>query len=153
MINRPNECIPVSGRNLSLLTLGLYLVPIGESAMRACAAALGGDQFDEDDPTEFSGKVSFFNWFQICISLGGFLGLVVLVWVQDNKGWGLGFMLAAIMVLVGTIIVIVGLPFYRHRKPTGSPVTRIFLVYNSIRHLALCNKFDEILANCRYKKV
>ncbi|KAF8768541.1 hypothetical protein HU200_007522 [Digitaria exilis] len=121
-VNNPNECTPVSGRNLSLLTLGLYLVPIGESSIRACAAALGGDQFDGDDPAEIPGKISFFNWYEICISLGGFLGLVVLVWVQDNKGWGLGFALAALMVLVGTAVVAVGLPFYRHREPTGSPV-------------------------------
>ncbi|CAN6335841.1 unnamed protein product [Urochloa humidicola] len=129
MTNHPNECIPVSGRNLSLLTLGLYLVPIAESSLRACAAALGGDQFDGDDPTELHGKMSFFNWFEICISLGGFVGLVVLVWVQDNKGWGLGFTLAAIMALVGTAVIAAGLPFYRHRKPTGSPVTRILQVF------------------------
>ncbi|KAF8725408.1 hypothetical protein HU200_019927 [Digitaria exilis] len=128
-VNNPNECTPVSGRNLSLLTLGLYLVPIGESSIRACAAALGGDQFDGDDPAEIPGKISFFNWYEICISLGGFLGLVVLVWVQDNKGWGLGFALAALMVLVGTAVVAVGLPFYRHREPTGSPVTRILQVF------------------------
>ncbi|CAN6330870.1 unnamed protein product [Urochloa humidicola] len=128
-INHPNECIPVSGRNLSLLTLGLYMIPIGESGLRTCAAALGGDQFDGDDPTELHGKISFFNWFEICISLGGFVGLVVLVWLQDNKGWGLGFTLAAIMVLVGTVVVAAGLPFYRHRKPTGSPITRILQVF------------------------
>ncbi|CAL4911095.1 unnamed protein product [Urochloa decumbens] len=129
MINHPNECTPVSGRNLSLLTLGLYLIPIGESSLRTCAAALGGDQFDGDDPTELHGKISFFNWFEICISMGGFVGLVVLVWVQDNKGWGLGFTLAAVMALVGTVVVAAGLPFYRHRKPTGSPVTRILQIF------------------------
>jgi hypothetical protein len=97
MINHPNECTPVSGRNLSLLTLGLYLIPVGEGSLRSCAAALGGDQFDGDDPAELHGKISFFNWYEICISLGGFLGLVALVWVQENKGWDLGFTLAAII--------------------------------------------------------
>ncbi|PAN16460.1 hypothetical protein PAHAL_3G062500 [Panicum hallii] len=129
MINRPNECAPVSGRNLSLLTLGLYLIPVGEGSLRSCAAALGGDQFDGDDPAELHGKISFFNWFAFCISLGGFVGLVFLVWVQDNEGWGLSFALAAIMVLVGTVVVSGGLPFYRHQKPTGSPLARIFQVF------------------------
>jgi dipeptide/tripeptide permease len=131
MINHPDECLPVSGRNLSLLTLGLYLVPIGESALRACAAALGNDQFDIDDPTELPGNISFFNWFEIDISVGGFVGLVVLVWVQENKGWGLSFALAALMVLVGTVGVGLGLPFYRHRWPTGSPITRILQVHDT----------------------
>jgi len=132
MINRPNECAPVSGRNLSLLTLGLYLIPIGEGSLRSCAAALGGDQFDGDDPAELRGKMSFFNWFAFCISLGGFVGLVFLVWVQENEGWGLSFALAAFMVLAGTVVVVGGLPFYRHQKPTGSPLTRIFQVHGYV---------------------
>ncbi|CAL4896449.1 unnamed protein product [Urochloa decumbens] len=129
MINHPSECTPVSGRNLSLLTLGLYLIPIGEGSLRSCAAALGGDQFDGDDPAELHGKISFFNWFAFCISLGGFVGLVFLVWVQDNEGWGLSFALSALLVLVGTVVVGAGLPFYRHQKPMGSPLTRIFQVF------------------------
>ncbi|WVZ89182.1 hypothetical protein U9M48_035615 [Paspalum notatum var. saurae] len=129
MTNHPNECTAVSGRNLSLLTLGLFLIPIGEGSLRACAAALGGDQFDEDDPAELHAKISFFNWFAFSISLGGFVGLVFLVWVQDNEGWGLSFVLAAVMVFVGTAVVAGGLPFYRHRNPKGSPLTRIFQVF------------------------
>jgi len=129
MINHPNECAPVSGRNLSLLTLGLYLIPVGEGSLRSCVAALGGDQFDGDDPAELHGKISFFNWFAFCISLGGFVGLVFMVWVQENEGWGLSFALAALVILVGTVVVSGGLPFYRHQKPTGSPLTRIFQVF------------------------
>ncbi|KAF8756322.1 hypothetical protein HU200_011098 [Digitaria exilis] len=129
MLTNPSECIPVSGRNLSLLTLGLYLVPIGEGSLRSCAAALGGDQFDGDDPAELHGKISFFNWFAFCISLGGFIGLVFLVWVENNRGWGLSFVIAAIMLLVGTTVVSAGLPFYRNQKPMGSPLTRILQVF------------------------
>ncbi|EES15877.1 protein NRT1/ PTR FAMILY 4.3 [Sorghum bicolor] len=129
MINNPSDCTPVSGRNLSLLTLGLYLIPLGESSLRTCAAALGGDQFDEDTPSELPGKISFFNWFEISISLGAMVGVVFLVWVQDNVGWDLGFALAALMVLAGTLGVAVGLPFYRHQKPAGSPITRILQVF------------------------
>lgn len=127
--NHPDECTPVSGRNLSLLTLGLYVIPVGEGALRVCAAALGGDQFDEDDPEELHGKMSFFNWFAFCISLGGFVGLVFVVWVQKNEGWNLGFALAALMALVGMVVVLGGLPFYRHKVPTGSPLTRILQVF------------------------
>ncbi|KAL6905898.1 hypothetical protein ACP4OV_003499 [Aristida adscensionis] len=129
IINHPTDCSTVSGRNLSLLNLGLYLIPIGEGSLRACAAALGGDQFDADDPAELRGKISFFNWFAFCISLGGFVGLIGMVWVEDNKGWGLSFVLAAIAVLLGTAVLAAGLPFYRHRNPMGSPLTRILQVF------------------------
>ena len=40
MAGRPEECAAVSGRNLSLLTLGLYVIPLGEGAVRVGAAAL-----------------------------------------------------------------------------------------------------------------
>ncbi|WVZ83702.1 LOW QUALITY PROTEIN: hypothetical protein U9M48_030823 [Paspalum notatum var. saurae] len=125
--NHPTSAL--RGRNLSLLTLGLYLIPVGEGSVRACAAALGGDQFDGEDPAELHAKISFFNWFAFSISLGGFIGLIFLVRVQDNEGWGLSFALAAIMVFVGMVVVSCGLPLYRHRRPTGSPLTRIFQVF------------------------
>lgn len=133
------QCAAVSGRNLSLLRLGLYVIPLGEGALRVCGAALGGDQFDGcevggDDPAaaaaaEARGKASFFNWFAFCISLGGLVGLVLVVWVQNNEGWDLGFALAALMALVAMAVVLAGLPFYRHRVPTGSPLTRILQVF------------------------
>ena len=128
IVNHPSECTTVSGRNLSLLTLGLYVIPIGEGAVRVCAAALGGDQFDGDDPRELRGKASFFNWYAFCISLGGFVGLVFVVWVQNNEGWDLGFVLSALVALLGTLVLVAGLPFYRHQKPTGSPLTTILQV-------------------------
>ncbi|KAK3136377.1 hypothetical protein QOZ80_5BG0433040 [Eleusine coracana subsp. coracana] len=129
ILNQPNKCTPATSDNLSLLNLGLYVIAIGEGALRVCAAALGGDQFDGDDPEELRSKISFFNWFAFCISLGGFVGLVLVVWVQNNEGWDLGFALAALMVLVGTTVVLGGLPFYRHQVPTGSPLTRILQVF------------------------
>lgn len=124
----PSECTTVSGRNLGLLTLGLYVVPVGEGAVRVCAAALGGDQFDREDPRELRGAASFFNWYTFCISLGGFAGLLFVVWVQDNEGWDLAFALSALVALLGTLVLVAGMPFYRHQKPTGSPLTRILQV-------------------------
>ncbi|CAL4980683.1 unnamed protein product [Urochloa decumbens] len=128
IISHPSECTAVDGRNLSLLTLGLYMIPLGEGAVRVCAAALGGDQFDGDDPEELRRKASFFNWFAFCISLGGFVGLVCVVWVQNNEGWDLGFLLSALVAILGSVVLLGGLPFYRHQKPTGSPLTRMLQV-------------------------
>ncbi|XP_040385311.1 protein NRT1/ PTR FAMILY 4.6-like, partial [Oryza brachyantha] len=124
------RCAAASGRDLTLLRLGLYVIPVGEGALRVCGAALGGDQFDgAGDPAELRGKMSFFNWFTFCISLGGFVGLVFVVWVQNNQGWDLAFALAAVMALVAMAVVLAGLPYYRHRVPAGSPLTRILQVF------------------------
>ncbi|KAK8447619.1 hypothetical protein SEVIR_8G108000v4 [Setaria viridis] len=121
-------CESVHGSNLSLLLLGLYLIPIGDGAARACLPALGGEQFDTSDPVEQTQEASFFNWYTFAVSTGGFVGLVFVVWVENSKGWDIGFFVCAICVLLGMLIWIAGFPFYRNQLPTGSPITRLLQV-------------------------
>ncbi|KAK1646159.1 hypothetical protein QYE76_063964 [Lolium multiflorum] len=121
-------CEPVRGSNLSLLLLGLYLIPIGDGAARACLPALGGDQFDTADPAEKRQEASFFNWYTFAVSSGGFVGLVLIVWVENRRGWDVGFTVCALCVLLGMLIWIAGFPFYRNQMPGGSAITRILQV-------------------------
>ncbi|KAF2910500.1 hypothetical protein DAI22_11g104500 [Oryza sativa Japonica Group] len=122
-------CEPVRGANLSLLLLGLYLVPIGDGAMKACLPGLGGDQFDPADPDEQRQEVSFYNWYTFAASTGGLVGLVFIVWVENSKGWGIGFAICAAFVLLGLLVWAAAFPLYRNRLPTGSPITRILQVF------------------------
>ncbi|KAM3386126.1 hypothetical protein ACQJBY_009648 [Aegilops geniculata] len=121
-------CETVRGSNLSLLLLGLYLIPIGDGAARACLPALGGDQFDTADPMEQRQETSFFNWYTFAVSSGGFVGLVLVVWVENRRGWDIGFTLCALCVLLGMLIWMAGFPFYRNQLPGGSAITRILQV-------------------------
>ncbi|KAF8765310.1 hypothetical protein HU200_008683 [Digitaria exilis] len=121
-------CESVHGSNLSLLLLGLYLIPIGRGAARACLLALGGEQFDLSDPVEQKQEASFFNWYTFAVSTGGFVGLVFVVWVENSKGWDIGFLVCALCVFLGMLIWIAGFPLYRNQVPTGSPITRILQV-------------------------
>jgi len=132
-------CESVHGSNLSLLLLGLYLIPIGDGAARACLPALGGEQFNKSDPVEQRQEASFFNWYTFAVSTGGFVGLVFVVWVENNKGWDIGFIVCALCVLLGMLIWIAGFPFYRNQVPTGSPITRVLQVCIAL-HLYLQSK-------------
>ncbi|KAF0896843.1 hypothetical protein E2562_029355 [Oryza meyeriana var. granulata] len=123
-----NTCEPVRGANLSLLLLGLYLIPIGDGAARACLPPLGGDQFDPADPDEQRQEASFYNWYTFAVSTGGFVGLVFIVWVQNSKGWGVGFTVCAAFVTLGLLVWAAAFPLYRNQLPTGSPITRILQV-------------------------
>ncbi|KAG8089632.1 hypothetical protein GUJ93_ZPchr0011g28413 [Zizania palustris] len=123
-----STCEPVRGANLSLLLLGLYLIPIGDGAARACLPALGGDQFDPADPVEQRQAASFYNWYTFAVSSGGFLGLVFIVWAQNSKGWGVGFAVCAAFVAAGLLLWAAAFPLYRNQLPTGSPITRILQV-------------------------
>jgi dipeptide/tripeptide permease len=139
------KCEPVRGSNLSLLLLGLYLIPIGDGAARACLPALGGDQFDTADPVEKRQEASFFNWYTFAVSSGGFVGLVLIVWVENRRGWDVGFTVCALCVLLGMMIWIAGFPFYRNQMPGGSAITRILQVHMLVPTAILRIDWDDNL--------
>ena len=105
--------------------IDLYISAFGEGCMRACLPSLGADQFDHEDPSESHQQSSFFNWYTFGISFGGFIGLILIVWLQNDKGWDIGFCVCSILILLGLLVFALGLPFYRNQIPEGSPLTRI----------------------------
>ncbi|XP_051217996.1 protein NRT1/ PTR FAMILY 4.5 [Lolium perenne] len=123
-----NNCKEVHGRDAALLYIGLYMSAFGDGCIRSCLSSLGADQFDHEDPTESRQQSSFFNWYTFGISFGGFVGLILIVWLQKYKGWDIGFGLCALLILLGLLIVAAGFPFYRNQVPEGSPLTRVLQV-------------------------
>ena len=92
-------------------------------------AGAGGNQFDTADPVEQRQETSFFNWYTFAVSSGGFIDLVLVVWVENQRGWDIGFTLRALCVLLGMLIWMAGFPFYRNQLPGGSAITRISCRY------------------------
>ncbi|KAI4968543.1 hypothetical protein ZWY2020_045873 [Hordeum vulgare] len=123
-----NNCKEVHGWNATLLYTALYMSAFGDGFIRVCLASLGADQFDHEDPTESRQQSSFFNWYTFGISFGGFIGLIFIVWLENYKGWDIGFGVCAILILLGLLVVAAGLPFYRNQVPKGSPLTPILQV-------------------------
>uniref|UniRef100_A0ACD5VWI6 Uncharacterized protein n=1 Tax=Avena sativa TaxID=4498 RepID=A0ACD5VWI6_AVESA len=107
--------------------LGLYLVALGTGGIKPCTSALGADQFDSADPVERLTKGSFFNWYYFLINIGSLLSATVLVWVQDNVGWGLGFAIPMVLMAFGLVVFVAGKKVYRYKKlgPGGSPLKRV----------------------------
>ncbi|XP_062205412.1 protein NRT1/ PTR FAMILY 8.5-like [Phragmites australis] len=104
---------------------GLYLVAIGNGGVKPCTSALGADQFDGADPVERVTKGSFFNWYYFSINIGSLLSGTVLVWVQDNVGWGVGFAIPTVIVVSGLAVFVAGRKLYRYKQLGGSPLTRV----------------------------
>lgn len=123
-----SNCRSVHGFNSILLYIALYTIALGEGCIRASLASLGADQFDTDDPIESRQWSSFFNWFTFGISSGAFSGLILIVWLEDNKGWDIGFAVGALLVLLGLLVLAFGFPYYRNQRPQGSPLTRVLQV-------------------------
>ncbi|KAL6854411.1 hypothetical protein ACP4OV_019314 [Aristida adscensionis] len=116
------------GIHRAAVYLALYLVALGCGGIKACTSALGADQFDGADPVERVAKGSFFNWYFFAISFGSLLSGTVLVWVQNNIGWGTGFATATFFTVVGLALLVAGRKVYRYKILEGSPLTRVFQV-------------------------
>lgn len=67
--------------------------------------------------------MSFFNWWNFGLCSGLLLGVTVVVYVQDNVSWAAADIVLTVVMASSLMVFCVGRPFYRYRKPTGSPLT------------------------------
>ena len=109
----------------ALCFTALYLVALGTGGIKPCVSSYGADQFDDDDEKEKKHKASFFNWFYLSINIGALVAASVLVWVQENVSWGLGFGIPAVAMAIAVASFFLGTWLYRNQKAGGSPFTRI----------------------------
>lgn len=115
------------GIHRAAVYLGLYFVALGTGGIKPCCAALGADQFDSADQTERVAKGAFFNWYFFSINIGSLLSATLLVWIQDNVGWTIGYAIPTVLIGFGLAVFIAGSKVYRY-KPVGaggSPLTRV----------------------------
>uniref|UniRef100_A0A0E0B9M6 Major facilitator superfamily (MFS) profile domain-containing protein n=1 Tax=Oryza glumipatula TaxID=40148 RepID=A0A0E0B9M6_9ORYZ len=108
--------------------LGLYLFALGTGGIKPNIPAFGADQFDDANPVERVTKGSFFNWYYFSINVGSLLSSTVVVWVQDNIGWSVGFAGPMLLLGFGLAVFIAGRRVYRYKKLGGSPLTRVLQV-------------------------
>ncbi|KAG6704956.1 hypothetical protein I3842_07G157700 [Carya illinoinensis] len=88
-------CIKATDSQTAFLYGALGLIALGT-----------GDQFDEADEEEVQKKFGFFNWFFLAINMGALLGITLMVYIQEKKGWVWGFG-------VPTAAMPMGIPFGR----------------------------------------
>ncbi|CDY69420.1 BnaCnng63420D, partial [Brassica napus] len=119
------DCKKASVLQLAVFFGALYTLAIGTGGTKPNISTIGADQFDVFDPKEKTQKLSFFNWWMFSIFFGTLFANTVLVYVQDNVGWALGYGLPTIGLAISISIFLMGTPFYRHKLPTGSPFTKM----------------------------
>ncbi|KAJ1424019.1 Proton-dependent oligopeptide transporter family [Sesbania bispinosa] len=119
------NCKKASTLQLAMFYGALYTLAVGTGGTKPNISTIGADQFDDFDPKEKRQKLSFFNWWMFSIFIGTLFANSVLVYIQDNVGWTLGYGLPTLGLAISIIIFLVGTPFYRHKLPTGSPFTKM----------------------------
>ncbi|TVU20331.1 hypothetical protein EJB05_36536, partial [Eragrostis curvula] len=108
--------------------LGLYIAALGSGIVKPCTFTFGADQFDINDTSERANKGSFFNWYYFVVRTSSLLSGTVVVWLEDNVGWGIGFAIPTVLVLSSLAGFVVATRLYRFRKMGVSPFTSLFQV-------------------------
>lgn len=123
------NCAQTSSLQYGIFFLALYIIAIGTGGTKPNISTMGADQFDEFEPKERSHKLSFFNWWFFSIFFGTLFSNTFLIYIQDNVGWTLGYGLPTLGLVVSVLVFLVGTPYYRHKLPSGSPLTRMLQVF------------------------
>ncbi|XVF40251.1 hypothetical protein PTKIN_Ptkin01aG0097100 [Pterospermum kingtungense] len=116
------RCEKIKPGDAAFLYIALYLVAVGTGGVKAGVPSHGADQFDEKNPRESKLMSSFFNFLLLAVCLGGAVSITLFVWIDDHKGWDLGFGISAMTMFVGLIVALAGLTFYRIHVVQGTSV-------------------------------
>ncbi|XP_010680055.2 protein NRT1/ PTR FAMILY 8.3 [Beta vulgaris subsp. vulgaris] len=127
---KPSDCVgPIcpsaTPAQKAVFFVGLYLIALGTGGIKPCVSSFGADQFDDTDPGERVKKGSFFNWFYFFINIGSLISSTLVVWIQENIGWGVGFGIPALFMGIAIASFFSGTRLYRFQRPAGSPLTRM----------------------------
>ncbi|KAL2508250.1 Protein NRT1/PTR FAMILY 5.2 [Forsythia ovata] len=117
-------------KHASLLQIGvfygaLYIIALGTGGTKPNISTMGADQFDDFEPKEKFQKLSFFNWWMFSIFLGTLFSNTFLIYIQDNVGWRIGYGLPTLGLGISILVFVVGTRYYRHKPPSGSPLTQM----------------------------
>ncbi|KAM5556546.1 protein NRT1/ PTR FAMILY 5.6 [Rosa sericea] len=105
-----------------LLFVALYFISVGTGGHKPCLQSFGADQFDDDHLEERKKKMSFFNWWNFALCCGLFLGVTVIVYVQDSVSWGVADLVLTITLAITIVTFYMGKYCYRYRVAQGSPL-------------------------------
>lgn len=110
-----------------LFFFAIYLVALGQGGHKPCVQAFGADQFDELNTKENKAKSSFFNWWYFSLSASAVVAIMVVVYIQDNLNWALGFGIPCTVMIVGLVVFLLGRRTYRIiiKENERNPFTRI----------------------------
>ncbi|KAI4324137.1 hypothetical protein L6164_023699 [Bauhinia variegata] len=127
--NRFTSCSP--RLQVILFFFSLYLVAIGQGGHKPCVQAFGADQFDEQHPKECKDRSSFFNWWYFTMCGGCMLTLWILMYIQANLSWALGFGIPYVAMIIALLVFLLGTMIYRFNIDSDekSPFVRIGRVF------------------------
>lgn len=105
---------------LAFLYLGLALLVVGAGGIRPCNISFGADQFDTNTEKGRAKLESFLNWWYFLFSIALVVALTLVVYVQTNISWTIGFAIPTAAFIFSILIFLSGRRFYICKTPQGS---------------------------------
>ncbi|KAF8049578.1 hypothetical protein N665_2177s0006 [Sinapis alba] len=139
-IHHPDSCNRPNKLQLGVLFLGLTFLSIGSGGIRPCSIPFGADQFDQRTEKGLKGMASYFNWYYLTYSIVLIVSHTVVVYIQDNISWTVGFSIPTGLMACSIVMFFVGTRFYVYVKPEGSvfsSIARVIVVARRKRNLKL----------------
>ncbi|XP_020226998.1 protein NRT1/ PTR FAMILY 1.2 [Cajanus cajan] len=114
-------CNSATTAQLAVLFLSLGLISIGAGCIRPCSIAFGADQLTIKERSNDERLLdSYFNWYYTSVGVSTVIAFSVIVYIQENLGWKIGFGVVAVLMFISAVSFILGSPFYAKVKPRRS---------------------------------
>ncbi|KAL4560332.1 hypothetical protein LXL04_032482 [Taraxacum kok-saghyz] len=117
-------CTPATPTQLALLFSSLGLLSIGCGCIRPCSMAFGADQLNHDrTPNKQRVIDSYFNWYYASAAFSTVIAFTVVVYIQDQYGWQVGFAVPVLFMVCSALMFLLGSSLYVKVKVGESPVS------------------------------
>ena len=110
------------------LFVALYLIALGTGGIKSNVSSFGADQFDVTIEQDKREKDSFFNWFYLVINVGSLISSTVVVYIQEDISWAIGFAVPTSFMALAIILFVLGSSSYKMSMPAHSPISRFVSV-------------------------
>lgn len=121
-------CIGPTSWQMAFLLLGFGLLVVGASGIRPCNLAFGADQFNSITEKGERELNSFFNWWYFTGTVAMMIALTVVIYVQSDVSWALGFAIPTFLMLFACVLFFMGSRMYVKLEPKGSPLKSVVQV-------------------------
>jgi peptide/histidine transporter 3/4 len=128
------NCKEASNSQLWALYTSLLLTSFGLGGLRPCVVTFAADQLGMSKNEVESRSWNFFNWYLFCLEIAALSALTFVVYVQDHVGWGWGLGIPTLAMALSIVVFIIGSPYYKKKKPEGSPLVRLAQVIVAALH-------------------
>ncbi|XP_058192498.1 protein NRT1/ PTR FAMILY 1.2-like [Rhododendron vialii] len=144
------SCKQPTGSQYAILLSSFMLMSIGAGGIRSCSLAFGADQLDQiNNPNNKRVLEKYFSWYYTSIVVSLLIAFSVIVYIQDNAGWKVGFLVPVILMFLSALSFFVASPLYIKQKADTSLLTNLArVIVVCIKNRKVAFPFEE--SNLRY---